>query len=162
MPACDTPQSICPERRPNVNELALSWSNFAWERCDAAFCCSWTWKRFGKMSTWKITFLTESGSSWRWQRLSFKLVVVSVCVSVRRCYRFIVFILLSLSSLLSLLLSPSGDLGIGLVWDNHPIQHFGTYERWNLVNMRGFQMFEGCFQMFSGCSHMLSQVFRRV
>ena len=69
----------------------------------------------------------------------------------------------------SQLLSPSGDLGIGLVWDNLSLSHTTfRYECWNHVqaelyylwwgsqdDVRYFQMFQRCFQMFSAVSAVL-------
>ena len=52
-------------------------------------------------------------------------------------------------------LSPSGDLGIGLVWDNPitlSIPHFGPsveiFSKLNFLSMMGPQLFSGWYQMF--------------
>ena len=52
-------------------------------------------------------------------------------------------------------LSPSGDLGIGLVWDNNrtpPDRHFSVWllkssSNWTKLSMRGPQLFSGWYQM---------------
>ena len=45
-------------------------------------------------------------------------------------------------------LSPSGDLGIGLVWDNHrtPPDHMSS-SNWIKSSMMGPQLFLGWYQM---------------
>ena len=52
------------------------------------------------------------------------------------------------------LLSPSGDLGIGLVWENPtpPDRHFSvrllkSSSKWTKLSMRGPQLFSGWYQM---------------
>ena len=50
------------------------------------------------------------------------------------------------------LLSPSGDLGIGLVWDNHPHRSFlvpllKSSSNWTKSSMMGPQLFLGWYQM---------------
>ena len=51
------------------------------------------------------------------------------------------------------LLSPSGDLGIGLVWDNHPdptnflVPLLKSSSNWTKLSMRGPQLFSGWYQM---------------
>ena len=80
-----------------------------------------------------------------------------------------------------LLFSPSGDLGIGLIWDNHLIPIHPTpynFLVWELKSsstelnylwwvfgcsqddVRCFQMFLRCFQMFHRCSQMFSGCFQ--
>ena len=79
----------------------------------------------------------------------------------RRCH------LLNLLSFVSFL-SPSGDLGIGLVWDNHPTPphqtttHFlvrllKSSSNWTKSSMMGHQLFLGWYQMILDvfrCSHV--------
>ena len=55
---------------------------------------------------------------------------------------------------LFVLLSPSGDLGIGLVWDDHPLpNHFlvrllKSSSNWTKLSMMGPQLISVCFPMF--------------
>ena len=73
------------------------------------------------------------------------------------------------------LLSPSGDLGIRLVWHNlsppHPTgphRHFSvrllkSSSNWTKLSMRGPQLFSGWYQMILGvfrCTQLFSDVFR--
>ena len=72
------------------------------------------------------------------------------------------------------LLSPSGDLGIGLVWDNRTgpdrtgPDHISVWllkssSKWTKSSMRGPQLFSGWYQMILGvfrCSQLFSDVFR--
>ena len=69
------------------------------------------------------------------------------------------------------LLSPSGDLGISLVWHNlspPPHRHFSVWvlkssSKWTKLSMRGPQLFSGWYQMILGvfwCSQLFSDVFR--
>ena len=68
------------------------------------------------------------------------------------------------------LLSPSGDLGISLVWHNlspPPHRHFSVWvlkssSKWTKLSMRGPQLFSGWYQMILGvfrCSQLFSDVF---
>ena len=71
-------------------------------------------------------------------------------------------------------LSPSGDLGIGLVWHNlsppHPTppDHISVWQlksssNWTKSSMMGPQLFSGWYQMILGvfrCSQLFSDVFR--
>ena len=67
-------------------------------------------------------------------------------------------------------LSPSGDLGIGLVWDNNPtppdrsflVRLLKSSSNWTKLSMRGPQLFSGWYQMILGvfrCSQLFSDVF---
>ena len=50
----------------------------------------------------------------------------------------------------NIFLSPSGDLGIGLVWDNRtgPDRHFSkSSSNWTKLSMMGPQLFLGWYQM---------------
>ena len=67
-------------------------------------------------------------------------------------------------------LSPSGDLGIGLVWDNRtgPPDSFlvpllKSSSNWTKLSMRGPQLFSGWYPMILGvfrCSQQFPDVFR--
>ena len=66
-------------------------------------------------------------------------------------------------------LSPSGDLGIGLVWDNRTgpdqisVWQLKSSSKWTKSSMRGPQLFSGWYQMILGvfrCSQLFSDVFR--
>ena len=67
-------------------------------------------------------------------------------------------------------LSPSGEIGIGLVWDNPtpPDRHFSvrllkSSSKWTKLSMRGSQLFSGWYQMILGvfrCSQLFSDVFQ--
>ena len=69
------------------------------------------------------------------------------------------------------LLSPSGDLGIGLIWDNHSDRtgsdHFSvrllkSSSNWTKVSMTGPQLFSGWYQMILDvfqCSQLFFDVF---
>jgi len=71
-----------------------------------------------------------------------------------------------------LLLSPSGDLGMGLVWDNlstpTPLDHFSirplkSSSNWTKLSIMGPQLFSGWYQMILDvfrCSQQFSNVFR--
>ena len=70
------------------------------------------------------------------------------------------------------LLSPSRDLGIGLVWDNHPPHRNTNFlvwllkssSNWTKLSMRGPQLFSGWYQMILDvflCSQLFSNVFWR-
>ena len=66
--------------------------------------------------------------------------------------------------LMFVLLSPSGDLGVGLVWDNHPstrsilVWVLKSSSNWTKLTVMGPQLFSGwCAQMFKDvlrCSEM--------
>ena len=67
-------------------------------------------------------------------------------------------------------LSPSGDLGIGLVWHNLSLDHpthflvplLKSSSNWTKFSMRGPQLFSGWYQMILGvfrCSQLFSDVF---
>ena len=68
------------------------------------------------------------------------------------------------------LLSPSGDLGISLVWHNlsPPDRDFSVWvlkssSKWTKLSMRGPQLFSGWYQMILGvfrCSQLFSDVFQ--
>ena len=68
------------------------------------------------------------------------------------------------------LLSPSGDLGIGLVWDNNRtgpdsflVRLMKSSSNWTKLFIRGPQLFSGSYQMILGvfrCSQLFSDVFR--
>ena len=71
--------------------------------------------------------------------------------------------------LVDFLLSPSGDLGISLVWRNlsPPDRSFlvrllKSSSKWTKLSMRGPQLFSGWYQMILGvfrCSQLFSDVF---
>ena len=70
-------------------------------------------------------------------------------------------------------LSPSGDLGIGLVWDNHPTPpnwtgpvqtHFlvrllKSYSSWTKLSKMGPQLFSGWYQMVLDVFRLFSDCF---
>ena len=72
----------------------------------------------------------------------------------------------------TMFLSPSGDLGIGLVWHNlSPPPHSTDFlvpllkssSNWTKFSMRGPQLFSGWYQMILGvfrCTQLFSDVFR--
>ena len=66
-------------------------------------------------------------------------------------------------------LSPSDDLGIGLVWDNYPhptdflVRLMKSSSNWTKISMRGPQLFSGWYHMILDvfrCSQLFSYVFR--
>ena len=65
------------------------------------------------------------------------------------------------------LLSPSGDLGTGLVWHNVSGPHFSvrlfkSSSNWTKLSMMGLQLFSGLYQMTLDvfwCSQLFSNVF---
>ena len=81
--------------------------------------------------------------TWLWCKDKFETLTQTddFCASVQRCLMF-------------MLLSPLGDLGIGLVWDNlsGPHHHFSvrllkSSSNWTKSSMIGPQLFLGWYQM---------------
>ena len=65
-------------------------------------------------------------------------------------------------------LSPSGDLGISLVWGNHPphrsfmVRLLKSSSNWTKLSMRSLQLFSGWYRMVLDvfrCSQLFSDVF---
>ena len=87
--------------------------------------------------------------------------------------RIFVFALATNFNLILIFLSQSGDLGIGLVWDNHPLTHpplpphfslwlLKSSSNWTKLSMIGPQLFSGWYQMILDvfrCSQLFSDVF---
>ena len=95
------------------------------------------------------------GAEDHWRKCQQRALCDSACISVSLCVA---------------LLSPSGDLGIGLVWDNlsPPNRSFlarllKSSSNWTKLSMRSLQLFSGWYQMISDvfrCSQQFSDVFR--
>ena len=111
------------------------------------FCWKSNWTKFDHVGTTGGNWETISGSF----SISFrsKLEVQSQCAP---------------------LLSPSGDLGIGLVWHNlsppHPtdflVPLLKSSSNWTKLSMRGPQLFSGWYQMILGvfrCTQLFSDCF---
>ena len=130
-----------------------------------ACCCRWG---SSYPVHWKKSKLSKTWTTWRWPKDN------SMFYNVLSLHQYCQHhqSKSSSSSQSLLLLSPSGDIRIGLVWDNHrtgPDQttHFlvrllKSSSNWTKISKRSPQLFSGWYQMILDvfqCSQLFSDVF---
>ena len=77
----------------------------------------------------------------------FIIMIIIIAISI-----IVIIITIILNIIIHHFLSPSGDLGIGLVWDNNRPTDFlvrllKSSSNWTKLSMRGPQLFSGWYQM---------------
>ena len=113
------------------------------------FCWKSNWTKFDHLGT--------TGGNWETISGSFSISFRSKLEVQSQCVPFIVLTPWYNWWISLIFLSPSGDLGIGLVWDNHPDRtgpHRTTFRsdcwtssNWTKSSMMGPQLFLGWYQM---------------